>query len=79
MKIGVPRILEESKDLINQSEYVQAALKLESDVSEEEISKISSVLDQDVKGLTKKVNTYLHAWNYMKENRINMNFRQVHL
>ena len=75
----MPRIIESSKDLTESPEWVEAAEKLEQQVTAAEIGQIHSVFEMDKLGVVKVVNSYRHALHYMRENRLNMNFRQVHL
>lgn len=75
----MPRIIESSKDLTESIEWIAAAEKLEQQVTPAEIDEIQKVFSNDKLGIVKVVNTYRHALNYMRENRLNMNFRQVHL
>ena len=74
---GVPRIIETSQHLLSTPEFVEAALKLESEVKPEEVQAVRELMKINPEETVFEVNTYAQTLTYLKENRINMNFRQV--
>jgi len=70
---GVPRILEDSVSLINSSELPKLAQQLDTE------TQVAAPHDpaNDSASSSSQVNTFTHTVNYLRENRININFRQV--
>lgn len=74
--VGVPRIIETSKCLFEDPRYSEAADQLDSQKDETEATMLKKRIEQEQDEVP-FVNSYRNALNYMKENRLNMNFRQV--
>lgn len=73
---GVPRIIETSSTLLETPEYINAAKELDEKVTEAQLDELKLKLDLKNDDI-KELNSYKNTLNYLKENRINMNFRQV--
>lgn len=74
--IGVPRVIETSSHILDAPEFVDAAKELDAKITCYEVCMLKEKLDLKNDDI-KEVNSYRHTLNYLKENRINMNFRQV--
>ena len=72
----MPRVIETSKHVFDTSEYTEIANDLDSKLTDADIKDMEDRLDIDTDDV-KVINTYKNTLNYLKENRINMNFRQV--
>lgn len=72
----MPRVIETSKHVFDTSEYTEIANDLDSKLTDADIKDMEDRLGIDTDDV-KVINTYKNTLNYLKENRINMNFRQV--
>lgn len=70
----MPRILEQGAECVG-PEFDAAAQELEAEVTEEERKRLEELVGQEEGG---NVNSYLQTVKYLRENRVNMNFRQVY-
>lgn len=72
----MPRIIETSKTLFDDPRYSQEADQLDAQKDEIEENMLKKRIEQEQDEVP-YVNSFRNALNYMKENRLNMNFRQV--
>lgn len=73
---GVPRIIETSKERFSEEKYLKEAQRLDQGVSDEGRKALEKFVEASGDEI-KEVNCYGHVLNYFKENRLNLNFRQV--
>lgn len=73
---GVPRVIEASKSNFDDPQYSAKADEMDASRNELEETMLKKRIEQEQDEVP-FVNSYRNALNYFKENRLNMNFRQV--